>query len=114
MVAAMSADARDWPDEPLVSGDASPREIRAALLPEETAAFDRAWRSALAEAADRLDLSGVFETLAQWRRIAWSTRSDPEGHRRMLAHAERALRSSEQPAGTVSWDQLKADLSLPR
>jgi hypothetical protein len=108
----MSTVATDHHHRSPIEPDASPREIRAALLPEEAVAFDRAWRAALDEAAEALDLTGVFETLNQWRRIAWSSQTDPEGHRRMLANAEHTLRTGEQPAGTVRWEQLRAELGL--
>lgn len=48
----------------------TPREIRAALLPEEVGQFDSAWRNALARAAEALDLTEVHAVLDSWRRIA--------------------------------------------
>ena len=106
----MSAAAEGQQHRPPIGPDASPRQIRAALLPEEVAAFDRAWRAVLAETAETLGLTGAFETLAHWRRIAASTQLDPEAHRRMLRQAEHALRTGEQPAGTMPWERLKAEL----
>jgi hypothetical protein len=83
--------------------DASPAEVRAALIPEEAAEFDEQWREALDHAAKTLDLSEVFETLDHWRRIAWTTTSHgPEAHRRMLARAEYTLRTGELPPGTAT------------
>jgi hypothetical protein len=61
----------------------SPREIRAALVGEEAGHFDREYRQAMADAAESLDLSGVLAMLERWRRVAWSTRDDPEAHRRL-------------------------------
>lgn len=55
--------------------DASPWEIRAALIPEEQPDFDRQWRKAMAEAADSLDLADVFRVLDSWRRHAMATRT---------------------------------------
>lgn len=81
------------------------------MIPEEVDDFDRQWRAALAEAAETLDLQGVFETLEHWRRIAWMTTSHgPEAHRRMLARAEYILRTGELPPGTVthSADEVRA------
>jgi hypothetical protein len=86
----------------------TPRAIRAALLPEEVGDFDRAWRAALAEAAETLDLTGVYKTLENWRRIARMTQADPEAHRRMLRQAEHTLRTGELPAGSVPIDEVKA------
>ena len=86
--------------------DASPRAIRAALLPEEVGDFEREWRAALAEAAETLDLTVVYETLECWRRIAWSTQTDPAGHRRMLETAKKALAGEDIP--TVPAQDVKA------
>lgn len=79
----------------------SPRAIRAALLPEERAEFDAAYKQALADAGEKLDLADVFETLAGWRRIARQTLADPAAHRAMLRQAERTLATGEPPAGAV-------------
>lgn len=62
--------------------DASPAEVRAALIPEEAAEFERDWRAVLARAADTLDLTEVLETLESWRLVAQLTyASGPDGHR---------------------------------
>jgi hypothetical protein len=47
---------------PLPEG-VGPHAIRAALLAEERADFDQAYRRALAEAAETLELAGVLDTL---------------------------------------------------
>jgi Family of unknown function (DUF6247) len=39
--------------------DASPAEVRAALIPEEAAEFDQQWREAMSRATETLDLSEV-------------------------------------------------------
>ena len=89
--------------------DASPREVRAALVPEEQPDFDRQWREALADAADSLDLTDVLETLDSWRRRAWTTSHlGHDGYRRMLEKAERILRTGEPEPGSVSLDEIKA------
>lgn len=85
----------------------TPREIRAALLPEEVGEFDRAWRAAQARATEALDLSEVLTMLDRWRRIARMTQSDPEAHRRMLAKAERAL-AGHRPEATVTIEEHRA------
>lgn len=74
--------------------DATPAEIRAALIPEEQVEFDKAWRQAMLEALDRRDLAGVYETLDDWRRIAWMTASS--GHR---AHREMWRRAAAAHGG---------------
>jgi hypothetical protein len=86
---------------------ATPREIRAALLPEEVGQFDSAWRAALARATEALDLSEVHAVLDCWRRIARMTQANPEAHRRMLAKAERAL-AGELPEPTVTIEEHRA------
>lgn len=86
----------------------SPRAIRAALLPEERGDFDAAYRAALADAGEKLDLADVFETLASWRRIARQTLADPAAHRAMLQQAERGQRTGEPPAGAVSIADVRA------
>ncbi len=80
----------------------SPRDIRAALLPEEVGDFDSQWRAALARATETLDLTEVYEVLRQWQRIAVLTQADPEAHRRMLQVADRALRGESIPTVPLS------------
>jgi hypothetical protein len=87
--------------------DASPDEVRAALIPEEVVEFDRQWRFAMAEATEKRDLSRVYETLELWRRHAVTTQAlGAEDYRRMLAQAEHTLRTGEPPAGTVSQEEI--------
>jgi hypothetical protein len=93
--------------------DASPREVRAALVPEEQPDFDQQWRKALTEAADSLELTEMFTILDSWRRRATTTTYlGHDGYRRMLARAERILRTGEPEPGSVPWSQLKAELGL--
>lgn len=80
---------------PLLEG-AGPRAIRAALLAEEREEFDRAYRRALAEAADTLELAGVLEVLEHWRRRAIIS-ADPQAYRRMLRRAAQMLSGAEVP-----------------
>lgn len=92
--------------------DASPAQIRAALLPEEQPRFEEQYREALQVAAETFSLYKLNATLECWRRIAWMTHSDPEVHRRMLANVERTLRTGEPPPGSVPWSELKERLGL--
>ena len=79
--------------------DASPAQVRAALIPEEAAEFDRDWRAALAKAAETLDLSEVLETLESWRLIAQlTTAAGPEAHRAMYRRAAARLTGENVPA----------------
>ena len=92
--------------------DASPAQVRAALIPEDLAEFDRQWRSAMATATETLDLTGVHRILECWRRIAWlTTANGPGGYRRMLARADGTLRTGELPPDSVPLDQVKALLA---
>jgi hypothetical protein len=91
--------------------DASPARIRAALTPEDAAAFDRQWRALMASATEQLDLSELQEALEAWRQVAWVTSAHgAEIYRRTLASAEARLRTGERAAGAVPWAQLKAEL----
>jgi hypothetical protein len=93
--------------------DATPAEVRAALIPEEVVDFDRQWSAAVARAAETRDQAALRETLECWRRHAWTTQAlGHDDYRRMLAQAEHTLRTGETPAGTVPWSQLKAELGL--
>jgi hypothetical protein len=104
----MSAEAVE-PPEPRTFENASPREIRAALIPEEQADFDITWRAAVAEAAETMDLDGVFAVLDSWRAHAMIT--DELGHagyRRWLAQTERIAQTGEPLANTLPLADVKA------
>jgi hypothetical protein len=88
--------------------DASPAQVRAALVPEDAVRFDRQWRAAMATATEALDLTGVHDVLESWRRVAWLTSArGAEGYRRILARAEETLRTGEQPPGAVSLEEIR-------
>jgi hypothetical protein len=95
-----------WDDVPV------PRSIRSALLPEEAGDFDREYRTAMAQATETLDLTGVLQLLERWRRVAESSR-DVRAHRRMLEHADRL--SHGDTAGEVpteAWSVTRDRLGL--
>ncbi|MBO0850969.1 MAG: hypothetical protein J2P20_16025 [Pseudonocardia sp.] len=78
--------------------DASPAQVRAALIPEEAAEFDRQWREVMARATETLDLAEVHATLDSWRRVAWLTASAGEqAHRRMYRRAAGRLAGHDIP-----------------
>jgi len=54
--------------------------IRALLVTEEEGEFDRAYRQALSEAADSLELTGVLDMLEHWCRRAIDS-TDPPSYR---------------------------------
>jgi hypothetical protein len=77
--------------------DASPAEIRAALIPEERTRFDREYRQALRVAAETFSLDELDKTLQFWRRIAWMC-IDPDRYRRMWRHAAELYARENIPA----------------
>jgi len=88
--------------------DASPAQVRAALVPEDVVRFDQQWRDAMATATEALDLTVVHELLDSWRRVAWLTAArGHEGYRRILARAEETLRTREVPPGAVSLEEIR-------
>ena len=94
--------------------DASPAQVRAALLPEDATEFDRQWQDVMARATRELDLTEVHRTLSTWRRVAWvTTATGPERYRAVLASAEQRLRTGERHPQATPWHQLKAELGLP-
>jgi uncharacterized protein DUF6247 len=108
-----TADPAPTPDRPPFT-DASPAQVRAALLPEDAAEFDRQWQDVMARATRELDLSEVHRTLNRWRRVAWvTTATGPERYRAVLASADQRLRTGERHPEATSWNQLKAELALP-
>jgi hypothetical protein len=89
--------------------DASPREIRAGLIPEEQSEFDTSWRAAMTRAAEAQDLSEVFKALDNWRTHAEITQElGHHGYRQLLARAERIERTGELPSDTVPLADVKA------
>jgi hypothetical protein len=92
--------------------DASPREVRAALVPEEQPDFDLQWQRAMTEATATFDLTEVFEILDSWRRrAAITTALGYAGYRRMLIQAENTLRTGNPPPGAVPLAEVKAYLA---
>ncbi len=89
--------------------DATPAEVRAALIPEEAAEFDQQWREIMARATETLDLS---EVLKSWRRVARLTAvAGPEAHRAMYRRAAVRLTGEDIPADEPL-PRIKARLGL--
>jgi hypothetical protein len=102
-----------WVGDPVAAQRfASPRAIRAALLPEQVAAFDAAFDVALTAARETLSLDQLRSVLRMWRRQALMTERDPEGHRRILATTNEVQRSGRPRPGSVPWSVLKAELGI--
>lgn len=75
---------------------ASPREIRAALHPDDRDDFNWDFQAALAEAGRSLDLSGVHEMLEHWRYRCWITR-DKQQFRAVVRAAVENLTGQQPP-----------------
>jgi len=70
--------------------DASPAQVRAALIPEEAVEFDQQWREVMARAT---------ETLESWRWVARLTAAaGAEAHREMYRRAAARLTGEDVPA----------------
>lgn len=96
-VTAAAAEPPVQPRRPLFA-DASPAQVRAALIPEEAAEFDHQWRDVMARATDTLDLTEMLAVLESWRRVAWLTAANgPDAHRRMYRRAAARLTAEDIP-----------------
>ena len=109
-----SGEARsEWAgDERAAARFGSPAEIRAALLPEQAAEFDAAYNVALTSARQTLSLDQLHHVLRVWRRVALQTATDGESQREMVDAAAEIQRTGAPREGSVSWDQLKAELGI--
>ena len=81
--------------DPLLPG-ATPAAIRGALLPEDRAAFEAAYRQALTGAREELDFTELFHTLEHWRRLALLQR-DPVRFASIACHAAERLTGDPAP-----------------
>jgi hypothetical protein len=85
---------------PVLPPETTPAAIRDALIDEERAAFERAYRDAIAEAAQSMDLTRVLDVLRNYHRIAWLTqRQGAVAHRRMLDKAAAIMETGANPNG---------------
>lgn len=89
---------------------ASPAAIRAALLPEDQAAFDEVYGTALDQAKRDYDLAVLHATLENWRRQAIA-QSDPEAFRRMVSRVA-AFYSGEPVPGDESFAVTRAKAGM--
>ena len=101
---------------PELPPDTTPAAIRDALVEEERDQFERAYRAALAEASDTLDLTRVLDVLRTYHRIAWMTRQQgSEAHRRMLRKVDEITRTGVNPdAGSLEEMTALIDKRLGR
>jgi Family of unknown function (DUF6247) len=92
--------------------NATPAEVRAALIPEEAAEFDQQWREVMARATATMDLSEVMTTLESWRRVARLTAvTGSEAHRAMYRRAAPWLTGKDIPVDEPL-PRIKARLGL--
>jgi hypothetical protein len=90
---------------PVLPPETTPAAIRDALIDEERAEFERAYRDAITEAAQTMDLTRVLDVLRNYHRIAWLTqRQGPAAHRRMLDKAAAILQTGTNPDGIPAED----------
>lgn len=93
--------------------DASPAELRDAILPEDQDSFDDGYQRALDAAAQTLHLDELEAFLSHWRRIAWSVAwKGAEAWRALLAKADRILTTGQLPVGTVSVNEIREKLRV--
>lgn len=88
---------------PELPPETTPAAIRDALIDEEREQFQRAYRIAMSEASESLDLTRVLDVLRTYHRIAWMTkRQGREQHQRMLDKADAIMRTGTNPeAGSM-------------
>lgn len=92
--------------------DASPAEIRAALIPEEATELEQQWRAVMARATETLNLTELFTTLQSWRRVArLTTAAGADTHRAMYRRAATRLTGEPVPTGEAL-AETKARLGL--
>jgi hypothetical protein len=97
------------PEHAPPSASVSPAEVRAGLVPEDQAEFDRDWHEACDQAAETYDLAPIHRTVESYRRRALLvSQLGPDGYRKLLAEADRRLRTGERAPGAVPLDQVKA------
>jgi DNA-binding IclR family transcriptional regulator len=80
---------------PLAKG-ASPEAIAAALLPADRSEFLTEYAAALDAAREHLDLTGLFQMLEHWRRVA-ALQADPQVFRRVARRAAQLLTGQPSP-----------------
>lgn len=95
MAATYAHDENPRRGHPLLPG-AAPSAIRANLLPEDLPRFDADYEQALAAAREHLDLTELFKTLEQWRRIAL-LQSNPADFRQIARRAAELLTGEPSP-----------------
>jgi hypothetical protein len=94
--------------------NASPAELREAILTEDVESFDEQFQAALDAAAQTRRLDKLEAFLEQWRRIARSANHRGHDHwREVLARADHTLRTGEVPPGAASEEEM-ADLIAAR
>jgi hypothetical protein len=99
-------------DEEAAARFGSPAAIRAALLPEQAAEFDAAYDAALTSARQTLSLDQLHQVVRVWRRVAWQTETDADALKGMAVAVAEVRRTGSPREGSVSWQELKAELGI--
>ena len=79
-------------------------------MPQQVGEFDAAFDAALTAARQTLRPDQLRLVLQVWRRVALLTERDPGGYRAMSAAAAEVRRAGLTRSGSVSWDELRAEL----
>lgn len=95
---------------PALAPDATPEAIRDALVGEERVGFERRYRSAMVEAADSLDLTGVLEVLRAYHRIAVQTQYRGAYVQQRLLDKARLITTGRRNPDAVSVEVHRARL----
>jgi hypothetical protein len=103
----MTAAGRDQPEAHPLARGASPATVRQWLIPHDAARFFTEHEIALDDARASLDLSGVFDVVERWRRIA-ILQTDPDAYRRTMRLA------SELATGKPSPDDEPLDVTTTK
>jgi hypothetical protein len=97
----MSSSAASVPGEP-VPPQAGSVAIRGCLSPQLVAIFDAEWEHVLEQAKTSKELTEVHALLVKWRHLAYAEMRDPGSYFRLLAKAERILRTGQNPTAAMA------------
>ncbi|MGH3931973.1 MAG: DUF6247 family protein [Pseudonocardiaceae bacterium] len=98
-------DPEPTPAAPVIPfADASPAELREAILPEDVERFDASLQRATDAVVETLSLDPVWEFLEHWRRIARVVNHNGHDHwRGVMARADYINQHGHPPPGTKTY-----------
>lgn len=91
--------------------DASPAEIREAILPEDVEQFDASWRRAVDETARTLSLKPLDEFLTHWRVNARVVNHKGHDHWRGVLDLARRIEAGERFPSAISGEEMKRQIA---